>query len=287
MTAALRVGLVGAGPWAEMAHAPLLSGGRETELVGVWARRPEAAEALAQRFGTRAVTDYDELLESCEAVAFAVPPDVQAAMALTAAKAGKHLLLDKPVAGSLADAERLADAVTEAGVMSMVLLTMQFTQAVRQFLPRALALQPVGVAYENISGAFLSGPFSSSPWRHAGGVLPDVGPHVVDLLTTILGAAESAEVQSERGLVRLSLRHVAGGFSHAVLSAHHPGPPSRGLRVYSPAEVVDCDWSVPDPDLWGVVRREFAETVRSRTPHRCDIHRGVELERVLALALGR
>lgn len=286
MTSPLRVGLVGAGPWAELAHAPLLTGGPETELVGVWARRPDAAQALAAQFGTRPVLAYQELLDSCEAVAFAVPPEVQGRMALVAARAGKHLLLDKPVADSLADAERLADAVVEAGVMSVVLLTMQFSEAIRQFVPQAHALKPVGAAYENLSGAFLSGPFSSSPWRHAGGVLPDVGPHVVDLLTTILGPAEAAQAQSHQGLVRLSLRHVSGGFSHAVLSAHHTGQPVHGFRVYAPSATVEPDWDIPDTDRWGTVRREFAESVRSGTSHSCDVLRGVEVQRVLAMALG-
>jgi predicted dehydrogenase len=281
----LRVGLVGTGPWAELAHAPILTGGPETELVGIWGRRPDAAQSLAAQFNTQAITEYDELLDSCDAVAFAVPPEVQGRMALVAARAGKHLLLDKPVADSLAEAERLADAVGEAGVMSVVLLTMQFTQPVRAFVPEAIASQPVGVAYENLSGAFLCGPFSQSPWRHEGGVLPDVGPHVVDLMTSILGPAEAAEATSQHGVVRLGVRHVAGGFSHAVLSAHHTGPPVHGLRVYSPSAVLDCDWGVPELDRWGTVRREFAATVRSRAAHPCDVHRGIEVQRVLAMAL--
>jgi predicted dehydrogenase len=51
MTEPLGVGLVGTGPWAEMAHAPILTGGPETELVGIWGRRPEAAAELAAKFG--------------------------------------------------------------------------------------------------------------------------------------------------------------------------------------------------------------------------------------------
>jgi predicted dehydrogenase len=128
----------------------------------------------------------------------------------------------------------------------MVLLTMQFSQAFRSFLPAALSLEPVAIAVENLSGAFLTGPFSQSPWRHAGGVLPDVGPHVVDAMTSVLGPAESARAQSQRGMVRLSLRHAAGGFSHAVLSAHHTGPPRHQLRAYGPTGVLDCDWSIAD-----------------------------------------
>ncbi|MFN2538803.1 MAG: Gfo/Idh/MocA family protein [Mycobacteriales bacterium] len=285
MTQPVRVGLVGAGPWARLAHAPLLSGGPETQLVGIWARRSEAAEELAAKHGSRAVGTYDELLDSCEAVAFAVPPEVQGRMATEAAKAGKHLLLDKPVADSVEAAQLLADAVAEAGVSTMVLLTYQFTEALRRFLPQARALKPSGAAHENISGGFLAGPFSQSPWRHEGGVLPDVGPHVVDLFTTILGPAVGGEVQTCQGLVRLGLRHESGAFSHAVLSAHHTGAGAHSLRVYAPGGVLDCDWDVPDEDRWGTVRREFAASVRTGAPHACDVHRGLELQRVLNRAI--
>src|SRR3954464_11622279 len=97
----VETGLVGAGPWAEQFHAPLLAAGPETRLAGVWARRPEAAQALAARFGVPAFSDYARLLDRCEAVAFAVPPDVQAEMAARAALAGAAVFLDKPLALTL------------------------------------------------------------------------------------------------------------------------------------------------------------------------------------------
>ena len=58
-----------------MFHAPMLAGASDLDLRVVWARRPEAATALAERFGAEAVGAFDELLERCDAVAFAVPPD--------------------------------------------------------------------------------------------------------------------------------------------------------------------------------------------------------------------
>ena len=57
-----------------MFHAPMLAGASGLDLSVVWARRPEAATALAERFGAEAVGSFDELLERCDAVAFAVPP---------------------------------------------------------------------------------------------------------------------------------------------------------------------------------------------------------------------
>ena len=132
----VRVGLVGGGPWASMVHAPVLAAGPETVLAGVWARRSEQAEQLAARHGTTACASVEELFDRSDAVAFAVPPDVQAPLAVRAARAGKTLLLEKPIAGDLAGAEALAAAVDEAGVPSMVVLSWRYAAAVRDFATR-------------------------------------------------------------------------------------------------------------------------------------------------------
>ena len=277
----LRVGLVGAGPWARAAHAPILTGGPETTLVGIWARRPEAAAELAAEHGCTVFADFDALLDSCDALAFAVPPDVQADLAIRAERAGKHLLLDKPVAGSLEQAEALERAVEEAGVASLVLLSMRFSAPMRAFLHEARAADPLGAGYVALSGAFLTGPFSQSPWRHERGVLVDVGPHVIDLLWGLLGPVDTGAVDSHRNVVRLTLRHAGGAMSSALLSAHYSGPAVRSLQVLTPDGVLEHDWSRPDADWAATVRRELAAAVTTRTPHDCDVRRGVELERVL------
>ncbi|MYV98067.1 Gfo/Idh/MocA family oxidoreductase, partial [Streptomyces sp. SID3343] len=105
------VGLVGAGPWAERVHAPVFAAGPQTRLAAVWARRPDAAQRLAERYDAVACTEYDDLLDRCEAVVFAVAPEAQPALAERAAQAGKAVLLEKPVADNLDAARRLADAI--------------------------------------------------------------------------------------------------------------------------------------------------------------------------------
>ncbi|MEW1889248.1 MULTISPECIES: Gfo/Idh/MocA family oxidoreductase [unclassified Streptomyces] len=87
------MGLVGAGPWARTMHARTLAAGPGTVLAGVWARRPEAAAEVAAPYGAPAAGSFEELLDTCEAIAFAVPPAVQAALAPRAAVAGRTLLL--------------------------------------------------------------------------------------------------------------------------------------------------------------------------------------------------
>src|ERR1700761_7801701 len=111
----MRFGLVGTGHWARVTHAPALAALPGAELTAVWGRDPAAAALLAAEHGAVPYPDFDVFLEHVDAVAFAVPPNVQAPLAVRAAQAGKHLLLEKPAALSVTDADELAAAVAAAG----------------------------------------------------------------------------------------------------------------------------------------------------------------------------
>ena len=176
MADTVRTGLVGAGPWATVMHAPLLAGGPGTSLEAVWARREDAATELARQYGASVAGSFDELLERCDAIAFAVPPDVQAALAPRAAAAGKHLLLEKPLAFSLADAERLAAAVDEAGVRTLLFLTNRFTAEGREFVRRVAEAEPQAAQARSLGGGSLPGSFFATPWRVARGRPPRPRP---------------------------------------------------------------------------------------------------------------
>src|ERR671928_1217873 len=127
----MRFGLVGTGLWAAMAHGPGLVSVGEVEFVGVWGRHLDRAQSLAQQLGGRAYDDYAGLLRDVDAVAFTVPPDVQSVMATEAAKAGKHLLLEKPVATSVPAARALSDAARD--VASVVFFTDRFASNSRRW----------------------------------------------------------------------------------------------------------------------------------------------------------
>lgn len=164
MSDSVAVGLVGAGTWAGMVHAPALAAGPATRLAGVWARRPEASAALAGEHGAPSFERIEELFDACEAVAFSVPPDVQADLAARAARAGKAVLLEKPLAMDLDGARRLAGAVAEAGVVSQMVLTLRYSRAARDFLDRARGLEPFGGYGSFVSSVLSGGPFAT-PWR--------------------------------------------------------------------------------------------------------------------------
>jgi predicted dehydrogenase len=110
----MRFGLFGTGPWAHLAHAPALAGHSGVDLIGVWGRNPDRAAELAGQYGARPYAGIDELIADVDAVAIALPPDVQAPLALAAARAGCHLLLDKPVAFTATTSARSSRRATRS-----------------------------------------------------------------------------------------------------------------------------------------------------------------------------
>lgn len=284
MASAVAVGLIGAGPWASMVHAPVLAAGPHTRLAGVWARRPDAAAELAARHDTTAFDSVDALFDACEAVACAVPPDVQADLAVRAARAGKHLLLEKPIAGDLAGAERLVDAIGEAGVGSMIVLSWRYAATVRAFLDEARSFTALGGRGMFVSGALLGGMFAT-PWRLERGPLLDLGPHVVDLLDAALGPVVGVRASGDLlGWVGLQLTHEGGTVSAASLCATSALQPHRaGVELYGTTGVLEIDCaSAVGAGAFRTLAEELAAMVRSGGGHPLDVRRGLHLQRILA-----
>ena len=281
----VRVGLVGAGPWAGMFHAPMLAGCPDTELAGIWARRAERAEALAAAHRTTSFRRFEEMLDHVDALAFAVPPDVQATMAIVGAQAGKALLLEKPIALELGAARELAAVVSHVGVPTQMVLTWRYAGAVRRFLEGCRTIEPLGGRGWFITGGFLGGVFAT-PWRLERGPLLDLGPHVVDLLDAALGPVEEISARGDlHRWVGLQLVHQSGVVSEASITAYSAIDPARaGIEVYSADGVLEV--STVDVTAGAVLRlaSEFAAAARSGVAHHLDVEHGVRLQALLANA---
>jgi predicted dehydrogenase len=218
----LSFGLVGTGYWADVAHAAGIAAHPQAELVGVWGRDPAKAAALAAKHGARAFDDLDELIAAVDAVAFSVPPDVQAELALPAAEAGRALLLEKPLALSVEAGERLVDAVRAPTVVF-------FTFRLDPRLAAWYRDEVDGRSWDGASVLYLASifepgnPFGESPWRREQGGLWDVGPHALSALLPALGKVERvAPVRGPRDEVHLALEHDSGAASSAALSLTAP-----------------------------------------------------------------
>jgi predicted dehydrogenase len=287
---ALRFGVVGTGYWAREAHATALAAHDDAELAGVWGRDPAKVEAMAARFGVPGFTDLDRLLERVNAVAVAVPPDVQAELAVRAAAAGRHLLLDKPLALSQEGAERVAGAVAANRVTSLVFFTLRFLPEVAAWMAETTAAG----GWHGGDGVWLGtalepgSPFAGSPWRRRKGALWDLGPHLLALALPALGPVERVAAGAGLGdTVHLVLTHQGGAASTLALSQTVPAAAERiGYQVYGPKGVS----AVPPFQLSHQVALEeaigqFAAAVAAgATSHPCDVRLGRDTVAVLDAA---
>lgn len=285
MTEPLKVGLVGAGPWANMVHAPVLAHSPHTTLTAVWARRSEAAQKTAERNNAKVAASFDELLDQCDAVAFCVPPDVQAELGVFAAQAGKALLLEKPIALELDAAERLVAAVDDAGVGTVVLLSWRYAQATDDFIADAKGLGPLlGGRGMMVSGALLGDSPFATPWRLERGPLLDLGPHVIDLVDAAMGPVVSVKASGNLlGWVSLLLEHQNGATSSVDLCATAGVASVSGVEVYAETGSASLNCAtVADATSMANVPAALAAVARGERTNAPDIHRGLHLQRILA-----
>jgi predicted dehydrogenase len=283
------MGLVGTGSWASSTHAPALAAHPDVELSGIWGRRPDAAAELASAHATKAFPDVDALFAASDAVAFAVPPDVQAPLAARAAAAGCHLLLDKPVATTVAAARDLAAAAEGAGVASVVFLTLRFAGPTSAWVAEQAATDGWFAGRADWYGSFYAAdgtsPFSS-PWRARRGGLWDVGPHALSVLLPVLG--DVTEVTAAAGpadLVHLILRHSSGASSTAALSLSTPAKASGvTVELRGEAGTVRMPTGGGALDAFRRALDALVESARLGQPHACDVRFGLRVTEILALA---
>ncbi|MFI6405920.1 Gfo/Idh/MocA family protein [Streptomyces sp. NPDC050548] len=286
----MRIGLLGTGPWAQMAHAPALAGHAEWDFAGVWGRRPDAAKELADEYGVPAYDDVDALLADVDAVAVALPPSVQAELAVRAARAGRHLLLDKPLAPTVEQGQAVVDAVREAGVASVVFFTTRFLPETEAWIAEQAAAEGWFTARAEWLGSVFTSdsPFAASPWRQEKGALWDVGPHALSVLLPVLGDVRrvAAAVRGPGDTAVLVLDHVGGASSTLTLSLTAP-PAAAGVAV----ELRGTAGVTSLPDRAGNAVSALSraadalgEAVRTGRPHPCDAAFGQRVTEILARA---
>ncbi len=210
---------------------------------------------------------------------------MQVDLASRAAAEGKALLLEKPLGPDLASARRLADAVAESGVISIMGLILRFAPEVQAFLDEVRRIRPIGGSATWISGAHnLATP--RSPWRVAGGPLLDVGPHLLDLLEAALGPIERIRAHGRpSGWTGLLLDHAGGAVSEASLCVPLPhNRPERFVRIVGEDGVAQIDLMNLAGDAFDHLVAAFAEAVRTNTPHPLDAAHGLHLQALIETA---
>jgi predicted dehydrogenase len=198
----LRFALLGCGDIGRL-NAASLSGAGSCRLVKIADVNPEALASLPSEYQKRATTDVEQTLASSEvdAVFIATPHHLHAPLVCQAAGHGKHIVMEKPIAPTLEEAERMAECCRKAGVAFSVCHPRRYDPLVEQArayvvsgrigTPRlyfSTFLKGKGISYweGGTAGRVFSG-WRKSKKTSGGGVLMMNGVHQIDAMRSILG----------------------------------------------------------------------------------------------------
>ena len=271
MPTSLRFGVIGTGQWSSHSHIPGAKANGRVEFAGAIGRHD----------------DVDEFLGRVDAVGFAVPPNVQSELALRAIRAGKHVLVDKPIALDVPAADALATAARDAGVASIVFYTKRFIPTISGWLDSLAASGGWSYGRVEMLGSWLASATGPS-WRSERGGLWDLGPHAYSLLQPVLGPARTVTASRDaNGLVVVTLGHDGGtGVITVTLGAAEGSGGDSVLFTGAGGRAVD-------PPLEGEAGRADAAYSRAidalvaqldEPGHPCDLQFGAETVRVLDAA---
>ena len=279
----LRVALIGYGLGGRSFHAPMIMAAPGIKLTHVvTANADRASQARAEIPGVTIVADADALWPragSIDLVVISTPNRTHVPLALAAIAAKLPVVVDKPLAATSADAQRVARAASDAGVFLSVYQNRRYDGDFRT-LRNLLTQNALGRVHRFESRFERWRPAPKPGWREssapedAGGLLYDLGSHLIDQAFALFGAVTSvyAEVRALRDNVAVdddvfvALTHASGVQSHlwTTMLAAEQGARlrvlgSRAMYVkwgMDPQEVALRDGAKPGTPGWGIEGEE-------------------------------
>ena len=296
-----RVAVLGVG-YLGRHHARILSSLRGAELVAVVDTNAARAREVAEANGTRALTDFHELLGKVDAVTLAVPTELHREIALPFLSAGVHVLVEKPMARSLAEADDMIQAAAKAQAILAVGQTERFNPAVAAARP--ILTDPRFIEVHRL-GTF--------PERSLDiDVVFDLMIHDVDIvLSLVKSEVEAIEAVGVPVLTgRVDIANARLKFSNGCIANLTASRISRDrvrkIRFFQPMAYVSIDYAVQKLEVFRLVKgngsvpaieggevpieneeplkRELADFFEAIEAHRPPMVTGQDGRRALALA---
>ena len=252
----MRVGLVGAGFMGGV-HLSAYTGIPEVEVVGVADARAEAAIAGAEMVGARPYASYEELVaaEDVEVIDVCLPTAFHRDLAVRAAGEGRHVIIEKPIARTMEDAQQILEAFSGDGPRL-------FVGHVVRFFPEYVGIKhkidagdlgTIGMVRTSRRSPFLLGWNDwYADWRVSGGVLLDLVIHDFDYLRWTLGEVERVYARGMLGheynrldYVLATLRFESGAIAHVEGHWGYPGPFNYSIEVAGSDALLTVDSTEP------------------------------------------
>lgn len=279
----MRIGLVGYGTGGQHFHAPFIAAAEGVELAGVVARSPGRVAAVQQDLpGTPIFDSLTSLINSgVDAVTITTPPHTRRELVLEAIAAGLHVIADKPFAPNAEGGRELDAAAKAQGVILGVFHNRRFDTDI-QTLRKVIDSGRLGKLWRVHSRMDQDSP-QTLEGGPSGGLLRDIGSHVVDQMVWLLGPVASVDAQLDYvdrpegptiASFTLTLRHRSGVHSHLSSSKLNylevrelraygesgsyvsSGTDVQAQAIFAGLRPVDdlAGWGYEREELWGTLK---------------------------------
>ncbi|HUZ85515.1 MAG TPA: Gfo/Idh/MocA family oxidoreductase [Candidatus Baltobacterales bacterium] len=216
----LRIALIGAGRAGRLHARNVASSISDARLTAVVDTEATAAAALAHELGAPAHGSLEDVLDECDAVVITTPTFTHADYAVQAAKAGKHVFCEKPLALNLHDCDRMIEAARSAGVVLQVGFVRRFQP---EFVEARRRIEAGGIGEPMVVKSLTRGPGLPPPWAWdielSNGMLAEVNSHDFDCVRWLVGS-DIHRVYAETSNVKGAARgvQVDGFYDNAVVA---------------------------------------------------------------------
>lgn len=263
----MNVGIIGAGFFGGL-HAKAIQQLPQLHLTAAARTNPAELKEFTSIYGGKGYTDYEELISDrrVDIVVIATPHHLHTDAAVKAAKAGKHILVEKPLALSLEDCDAIRCAVNEAGVNLTVGFENRFAPAYR----KAKEMVDSGELGTIVSGVSTMSKYwmepNRKPWHldrsTGGGMWLTAGIHCLDRMTWLFGSpiksvsaqfATSYHTQKADDAGMVFVRYRDGKFGTVVSIGYSEGAPKHTTEIYLTKGCLAVDYwsvSVGSNDVW-------------------------------------
>ena len=253
-----RVGVIGAGALGYH-HVRLLRDVPGAELVGFYEARPERASAVAKELGVYAYDRLEDLLDAVDAATVVVPTPAHYEVAKAALARGKHLLIEKPIAATLQEADELLSIAKQSGAIVQTGHVERFNRAIRAALPhveKARFIESDRLAPFNPRGSDVA-------------VVLDLMIHDIDLVRTLVGShiedVSAVGVQVLTPFVDIAnarLRFTDGAVAN-ITASRVSRERMRKLRIFQESGYLSLDLAAGDGEFFRLRRDvDFAELAK-------------------------
>ena len=272
----IRVGVIGAGSMGKN-HIRIYSEMPDVKLVGISDIDAELVKGLAKQYNTRPFTDYNKLLaEGLDAVSIVVPTKMHKDVAINALKAGSNVLVEKPIADSVENAEAILSAAKEAGRFVMVGHIERFNPAIiklKQIIDSGLLGKIVSISTTRV------GPYN--PRIRDVGVILDIGVHDIDVISFLYGrqvnqiyAVAGADIHSmeDHATIHMRFDHEFSGLVEVNWLTPHKVRKltAVGLKGVAYLDYIDQTVELHDSNWVREAKIEQKEPLRNELEHFID-----------------